>query len=242
LASQPKTTIAGQLNAARLAISNTLGDAELQGLVATYGYTAERLQAGQQLYDAALRAVNAKTAAAGAQQHATQQAREAEARARASYQALAQVARAVYARNTAQRTILGLNGAAPQSTAAFIAGATTLFDNILESAEIKDTLATYGYDEPRLQSERAAIATFDQAYAAQVAAMGAAQQATRAQEAALTALTKWLAQYLKIAKVALRETPEYMEKLGATARSSRTAAQRGAAKKAAATRALKNAA
>jgi hypothetical protein len=164
------------------------------------------------------------------------------ARARASYQALAQIVRAVYGRNTAQRTMLGLNGAAPQGTAAFIAGATTLFDNILGSVEIKATLATYGYNTARLERERAAIIAFDHAYRAQVAAMGAAQQATRAQEAALTSLNKWLAQYLKIARVALREKPEYMEKLGATARSSRTAAQRGAAKKAAATRALRNAA
>lgn len=72
--------------------------------------------------------------------------------------------------------------------------------------------------------------------------MGAAQQATRDQRAALMALNQWLAQYLKIAKVALRDTPEYVEKLGAVSRSSRTAAQRGAPKKAAATRALKRAA
>ena len=90
--------------------------------------------------------------------------------------------------------------------------------------------------------ERASIASFKAAHQAQMAAMGAAQQATRHQRRPLMALNQWVAQYLKIAKVALRDTPEYVEKLGAVSRGSRTAAQRSAAKKAAATRALKQAA
>jgi hypothetical protein len=103
-------------------------------------------------------------------------------------------------------------------------------------------LAGYGYDEKRLTRERAVIAAFDQACQAQVAAMGAAQQATRDQRAALTAQTRWLTQYLKIAKIALRDKPQLYEKLGGLARANRTAAQRQAPKKAAATRAAKKAA
>ena len=72
--------------------------------------------------------------------------------------------------------------------------------------------------------------------------MDAAQQATREQKAALAALNAWLAQYLKIARVTLRDKPELYTKLGGVARSTRTAAQRQAPKKAAATRAAKKAA
>src|SRR5689334_15066720 len=182
--SQSKTTIAGQLSAARIAINNTIADSELQALVALYGYGAERMQAGQQLYDAAAGAVNAQTAAAGIQQQATAQARAACSAARASYQALAQLARAVFARNPAHRAALGLVGTAPQSTTEFLAAATTLFENASNVEEIKGILATYGYDEARLARERATIAACDQANQAQVAAMGAAQQATRDQSAA----------------------------------------------------------
>ena len=67
----------------------------------------------------------------------------------------------------------------------------------------------------------------------------AAQQATREQEAALSALNDWTAQYLKIARVALRDKKQLLEKLGVAARTTKTKAQRGAAKKAAATRAAK---
>jgi len=240
--SQLKTTIAGQLSAASLAINNTVGDAELQALVAVYGYTAVKIQQGQALYSAADDAVNTQNVAAGAQRQATLQARAAEQSARATYQALAQVARAVFMRDMAARATLGLVGSAPLVAAEFKAAANQLFDNAINIAAISHTLALYGYDSERLTRERAALVAFSQADQAQVAAMGAAQQATRDQQAALTALSEWLAQYLKIARVALRDKPQLFEKLGGVARSSRTAAQRQAPKKAAATRTARKAA
>jgi hypothetical protein len=148
----------------------------------------------------------------------------------------------VFIRNAAARATLGLIGTTPSAAAEFLNAANTLFDNALNVRELSTALATYGYDEARLARERAAIATFNQANHAQVAAMGAAQQATREQKAALTAQAEWVAQYLKIARVALRDKPQLFEKLGGVARSSRTAAQRQAPKKAAATRAARKAA
>jgi hypothetical protein len=235
-------TIAGKLSAASLAINNTLGDTELQSLVAGYGYPAEKIQQGRQLYQAAADAVNQQNVAAGVQRQATARARAAEQGARAHYQALAQVARAVFLRDTATREMLGLKGKTPATTAGFKAAADQLFDNALNIATIGTTLALYGYDRERLLRERGAIKKFGEADQAQVAAMGAAQQATREQKAALAALKDWLAQYLKIARVALRDKPELYVKLGGVARSTRTAAQRQAPKKAAATRAAKKAA
>jgi hypothetical protein len=71
---------------------------------------------------------------------------------------------------------------------------------------------------------------------------GAQRQATREQRRALTVLNQWIAQYLKIAKIGLREKPELIEKIGCAVRSARTAAQRNAPKKAAETRAARLAA
>lgn len=235
------TTIAGQLHIARLAISNTRTDDELKVRVARFGYTDAKLDEGQRLYDAAVAAVSAQASAAAAQYLASAEARAAEQRARESYQALAQVARAVLQTNPAQRAALGLVGNAPQSISAFLSTAETLFQNALTVPIIRDNLRNYGYDAARLGQEQAAIRAFDQAYRARVAAMGAAQQATRDQSAALAALRRWHAQYMKIAKVALHDKPKLIEKLGKVARSAKTAGQRGAPQKAAATRAARKA-
>jgi hypothetical protein len=230
-------TISQRLNAAQLAIGNSLSDAEIQSLVAGFGYSTAKLNAGKALYDAALSAVNAAKAAAGTQQTATQALAQTEKSARDSYQALAKVARAAFLKDKAQLTALGLSGPAPKDTAGFLAAAYTLFDN----AQALPALEEYGYDQSKLQSERAQIAAYDAANQRQEAAKGAAQQATREQDASLKELDEWLAQYLKIAKVALRVQRQLLEKIGIAARTSKTAAQRAAPRKAAATRAAKKA-
>ena len=235
--SRPKQTIAQRLNAAQLAIGNSLSDAEIQSLVAEFGYPEAKLGAGNILHDAALTAVNASKAVAGAQQQSTQALAQAEKTARDAYQALAKVARAVFIKDKAQLAALGLTGAAPKDTAGFLAAAYALFDN----AQSVPALADYGYEDSKLRSERAKIAACDSANQNQEAAKGAAQQAAREQDAALKALDEWTAQYLKIAKVALRGKRQLLEKLGVRARTVKTAAQRAAPKKAAAARVAKQA-
>jgi hypothetical protein len=234
MATKPRQGIAQRLNAAQLAIVNSLSDPEILELVGQYGYTVAKLEAGKELYESALEAVNEGRAASGEQQASTQALAEAEKSARDAYQSLAKVARAVFGRDKGQLTALGLDGTAPKDTAGFIAAAYTLFDNA-QSAP----LAEYGYDSARLQSECAKIAAYDEANQRQESAKGAAQQATREQDSALQALDEWTAQYLKIAKVALRGKKQLLEKIGVTARTSKTAAQRAAPKKSAATRAAK---
>ena len=235
MTSKPKQTIAQELNAGQLAINNSLSDPEIQGLVAQFGYPAEKLNEGKALYDAALAAVNAEKAQAGGRQESTRLLAQAEKSARDAYQSLAKVARAVFLKDKAQLNALGLNRNMPLDTAGFLAAAYTLFDN----AQSLSALADYGYDSVKLQSERIKIAAYDTANQQQEAAKGAAQQSTREQDSALQALNAWKAQYLKIAKVALSGKPQLLEKLGVLARTSKTAAQRAAPKKASATRAAK---
>ena len=232
MSTRPMKSAAQQLNAAQLAIANSLGDPEIKAAVAQFGYTTAKLNKGQQWYDAALAAVNAQKSGKGAQKDSTAQLRAALIDARDAYQALAKVARAALSQEDQAR--LGL-GKAPRSTAAFIQAGYTLFDNAGDVA----ALADFGYDADRLAAERAKIEAYDQAHQTQKMAKGSAQQATQDQDAALAAMNDWVAQYVKIAKVALRGKKQLLEKIGVIARTSKTAAQKAAPAKAAATRAAK---
>jgi hypothetical protein len=212
-------TIADRLNAAQVAINNTLTDTEIQSLVAAYGYTAAKMNEGKQLYDLAFNGVNAQIAAAGAQRDKTANTNAAQTTAQQAYQDLSQVARAAFGKDKTRLAALGLTGAMPKTTSGFITAAYALFDNALKVEDIQKLLATYGYDPAKLHTERAKIAAFESANQAQEAAKGAAHQATREQDAALAALRDWLAQYIKIAKVALRDKKELLTKLGVLAAS-----------------------
>ena len=230
--SKPKNSIAKRLNAAQLAINNSLADAQIQNLVGAYGYSVEKLNAGKTLYTAAVDAVNRAQAAFGAQQQATAHVKSARKIARDAYQSLAHVARAVMKDNPGQLVTLGLDKPMSNTTAGFLSQALTCFDNALGVSEIQVVLKEYGYTEERLQNERTKITNYDQANQVQEAAKGAAQQAAVLQNAALHELDNWIACYLKIAKVALRQDKQLLEKIGIVVRTSKTVAQRTASAKA----------
>lgn len=235
---QTKKTIANQLNSAQVAINNTLADAEIQAAVAAFGYSVEKINAGKTIYEQAVAVVNAQIAATGAQRDATASAAVAKKVAHKAYQSLAKVARAIFAQDKTKLTRLGLTGAMPKSTAGFLTAAYALFENA-NQPEIQAELAGYGYDSAKLQTERALITAFETADRNQEQAKGAAQQATRDQDAALKELKLWYQQYIKIARVALQGKKELLEKIGIRMLSGKTAAQRGAAAKAASTREAK---
>lgn len=217
-----RRSIAEQLNAAQVAISNALADSETLQMLSEYGYTAARIKEGQKLYETARLAVNNHKSLSGEQQETTSELNQTKISALDSYQALAKVARAVWVRDRSRLEALGLHGKTPRTTAGFITSAYTLFDNAGNSPGSNAVLADYGYTKTRLASERSKITAYDKLNQKQEAAKGEAQNAAREQEAALKALGDWLARFLKIARVALRTKKEYLEKLGVLVRSGRT--------------------
>ncbi|HPA26567.1 MAG TPA: hypothetical protein PLQ05_02860 [Acidobacteriota bacterium] len=238
---RPMTGISDRLAKANVAISNALSDAQIGKLLGEYGYQTQKLSEGKGLLEAADLAVKKQVAAHGDQKEATARFLSAEKTSKTAYQNLAQVARAAFARDKAKLAVLGLNAAMPKTLPLFLTMATALFDNASHTAEIAETLKGYGYSADKLAKERAKIVELSAADQAQESAKGAAQQATFEQNKAMEILDYWMGGFVKVAKVALREQPQLLEKLGILKRGGKTAAQRKAPGKAAATRAAKKA-
>ena len=236
---RPKNAISERLTFANIAISNALSDSQIGILLGEYGYQTQKLSEGKVLCEAADAAVKRQVANHGDQKDSTARVLSAEKTARTAYQNLAQVARAAFARDKAKLAVLGLDNPMPKSLPLFITMATALFDNASHTAEITDILASYGYTVEKLSKERGKIVELTAANQAQESAKGAAQQATYEQNKAMEAIDYWMSAFVKVAKVALREQPQLLEKLGILKRGGKTAAQRQAPSKAAATRAAK---
>lgn len=239
MAKKPKKSISEQLNLAQVVITNTINSPEILGIVSKFGYTKEKMEEGKLIYNQALEAVNYQTMTAGMQYQATQETQTAMKEAKEAYINLAKIARAVFNNDKSKLAQLGITGPQPKSTAQIISQGYTAFNNALNIPEIKTALSYFGYDEVKLNNEMQKIVAFDQANQKQELAKGTAQQATKEQETALKNLDNWISQYVKIARVALKDKKQLLEQLGIKAYSSKTAAQREAPKKAAATREAK---
>jgi len=122
---RPVRSIAGQLNSAQLAISNSLSDPEIQSLVAQFGYPAEKTQRRQSPVRLPRwrRWTPRRRRPAGGKNPARCW-RKPEESARDAYQALAKVARAGLSQGQGSVwSALGLNGNMPKDTAGFLAAA-----------------------------------------------------------------------------------------------------------------------
>jgi hypothetical protein len=236
---KPKQGISERLNAANVAISNALSDAQVGKLLGEYGYQTPKLSEGKALYEAADGAVKAQVAKMGDRKAATAREAAADKTARTAYQNLAQVARAAFARDKASLAILGLTGPMPVPLPLFLTMATALFDNASHKPEVAQVLAQHGFTTDKLAKERGKIVELSAAMQAQESASGAAQQATFEQNKAMETLDNWMSAFVRIAKVAIREQPQLLEKLGILKRNGKTPAQRKAPEKAAATRQAK---
>jgi hypothetical protein len=204
-------SIAQQLTDAHLLIYNSLVDPEILARVAAFGYRIDKLNTAKALHKAAEDAFNTQKARSGDQQQITADLAEAQAAAHDAYQALAKVARAIFIKDRGRLSILGITGGrVPQSIAGFLGAARILFNNAADLTELAD----YGYDAAKLASERLKITALEELNQRQESAKGAAQQATVEREAAFQALHEWTAQYRKIARVALRDNPPLLEKIG----------------------------
>lgn len=210
------------ISRADLAIENSLSNAEIQAAVAACGYPAEKLVEARAQVEAAQAAVSERASALGKRIDATQEFHQALAAAQEAYRKLAKTARVMCDKPTL--SALGLTGREPRTIGAFLKAAFTLFDNAADAP----ILAQYGYDAAQLAAGRAAVVALQAAGQRSDAARGAALAATARQREALKGLRAWLARYIAIAKVALRENPQRLESLGILVRSSKTAAQRAA--------------
>lgn len=228
-----------QLKQAQTAINNTLGNATIKAVAATFGYTVARLNAGRTLLNAAIAAVDEATFLAGAQREATQEVRDTFKAARGAFQGLAKVARAIFKKQPEHLTALGLDDPMPVNMDDFAASAQTLFNSGEYPTAITTALENNGYGSSKLSTERGKIAEFNAARDAQAAAVSDAEQATKDKTDALQALHDWYMEFRKIMRVALKDKPLSLKKLGIPYRVTKSKAQRGAPAKAKATRASK---
>jgi len=203
-----------QLARARVAITNALAQPDIKARIAERGYDEAEMTAGKTLLDAATQAVGAQTTAGGARSKATDDRNDAESLARAAYQEMAETARAVFYGDKARQAQLGVAGATPRSVPGLLQRASTFFQAVAAVSDLAEPLAKRGLKPARLAEMRARFDALAGEHEAQTRALGLAQQATRDQNAALTALNGWMAPFERIVKLALKDKPDLLDALG----------------------------
>jgi len=234
---RPKKAMSARVAWASVAVANARADPDIANRLAKYGIDAARLDQDNTLLIGASASMSNQVAATGQHLAASAHTDAIEGIVRTQTDAIANIAKVALDRPSL--ATLGLDRMLPRALDTFVTASLAIYDNAAGQPAIAAQLAKYGYPADRLAQERNQVQAFIDARRAQEAAKGAAQQATAAQDKAMTALDEEMRAFKKIAKVALKDAPQLLEKLGIPVRTTRTEAQRHAGAKAAATRKAK---
>ncbi len=216
---RPSHSIEDRLLAAQIAIHNALDDVELQDYLAKYSYGRAKLEAGQALYEAVQRTQQVQKAKYGDQYDATDTMNRLWKDANKVYMRYVKVARIALRDQQGAMSKLSLRGQRKRTIAGWLVQARQFYSNLLAEAELLAQMAEYGITQAKLEAGQAQVDDVEQAHHVQKQKRGQAQAATQARDATLDALSQWVSDFISIARLALQERPQYLEKLGVVVRS-----------------------
>ena len=107
-----------------------------------------------------------------------------------------------------------------RTRAGWLLQAQQFYANALTDSAIVEQLAAYGITQERLAEGQRQVAAVAAGNVARRSQQGAARQATATRDAALAALQRWMRDFVAIARVALADQPQLLEKLRAVVASS----------------------
>jgi hypothetical protein len=202
------------LDRARIAIENSLNNPTIQSYLSEYGYSKEKLQAGQQLYQTALDLQQKQRREYGEQIEATSERDKLWDIAHVTYIKFVKIARIAYKNNIGIATQLGINGNRKESFSGWLLDANQFYNNTLGNENILKTLSEYGITTAKLESGKAEVQALSSANLAQEKEKGEAQEATKKRDVALDALSDWMSDFVAIARIALEPEAQLLESLG----------------------------
>lgn len=209
-----RRTIAARLDAARVAIHNSLAETDVQTMLTEYGYDTDRLQQGRTLYERALALVQQQSDAYGEQTTAQAELEQAQEHADEIYLRHVKLARIALKADPVLAQRLGLGGDRKRSLSGWLHQARTFYHVALGDSQIVARLAPVGLTRTKLEQGQSLISAVEAADEAQGKERGEAQKATKERDAALDALDEWVSDLVAIAHIALETDPQLIEKLG----------------------------
>ncbi len=202
------------LVSARVAIEGALNEPAILAALTQYGYDEARLQEGLALCQEAEELVRLQQAEYGEQYQATAELNRAWDEANSLYTATLEIARIALRGNYDAAKALDLHGRRKRSFSGWFEQAVRFYRNLLDHEEWLAAMGRYGYTRERLEGELAQVEALLELERRQEDEKGDAQRATKLRDAKVDELNQWLADYKAVARIALRDDPQQLEKLG----------------------------
>jgi len=209
-----KQSIQDYLLSANVALENAVTDPEILGLLTEYGYNEAKINAGKVLYNSANEKFQLQKTEYGDQFAASQELQTKWDVANAGYMKHVKVGRIALKDNYAAFLKLGLEGSRKRTLSGWLVQARQFYSNALSDTTIQNELAAFGITVEKLQQSQQLVDEVESANSAHKKEKGEAQQATLDRDKVMDFLEDWMSDFIAIARIALEERPQLLEKMG----------------------------
>lgn len=199
---------------AGIRINNSLSDDVIKNAVAILGYTEEKLQAGLALLNEADTLYDTQLKEYGDVDEAQNVFATSKEKADVTYKMLLSIARIAFKKDVKAITTLELNGERASTISGWLKQTRNFYRAILTNEFWKSVMNEYGQTEEKLNAALQAVDAVNTANEQVKKEQGDAQNATQVRDIKFEELIIWLNDYTEIAKIALSESPQLLEKLG----------------------------
>lgn len=217
------------LLAAQVMIENSLSDDGVKTALADYGFTENKLTELKNLYQEVAALHNARKKEYGEQVAATSALNGIWEAADRRYIKTLKVARVAFRNKVKADKAIMLYGDRKQSLSGWLEQARAFYSNILNDPDMLASIGEYGYTPEKLKEEALLIDEVTAKHLEQKKEIGEAQESTQARDEKLDELAMRLSGLRVVAKVALDENPQILEKFGILARTTPKAQPKQAA-------------
>ncbi|MGQ1891580.1 hypothetical protein ACT29H_14160 [Thermophagus sp. OGC60D27] len=211
--------ITDYLHRSRILLRNSLDDQEILGRVTPLGFDAEKLNEGLALQQEAEATHQDQNIQYAEQFEATQKANNLIEKFDKTYGMHRDLARAMFQDETGYWEMLHLAGRRKTRKSEWLRKARDFYSNIKDNESLSTRMSPLGFTPEYLDARLAELDEIEEAMRQQVRETGEAQQATVDRDQKLDELQDWINVYKSVAKLALMDKPQLLEKLGLLVRS-----------------------
>lgn len=214
-----KMTIDEILYESGLRINNSLSDSKILDAVSQMGYSESKLNEGAALLNDAKTIVENQRKEYGEVDEAQDRYESERKAANDDYMDMIRICRVAFKDDVKAITTLELNGRRARTISGWLEQTASFYRSLLSNDEWKAALANFGQTEEKLTARLSAIEQVALASEAVKKEMGDAQNATRERDMKLEELAEWVNDYEVIARIALADKPQLLEKIGIVVKS-----------------------
>jgi hypothetical protein len=196
-----------------LKITNAREDNKIFPLLQPFGYDETRFNEGGQIYQNAFSLHQDMKVEYGEQFLATEAFRMDWEEVNKTYMQHVVLARVALKNHEPYLKTLGLLGERRTTYTGWIGMCQQFYENVMKKQEVVDLLLNFGLTTEMLTAAYQRVLDVEKSRQMKSRETGDAQEATKKRDLAVEALREWIADLVAIARVALADSPQLLEKL-----------------------------